>query len=99
MLMSQVRYTGQVGPNREWLRHTLQDCVGRELGQTVDKGLQYSDWSGSKRSRVEGDDCIVTPGQRPRCLAVRLLADTSVDVSSASYLMTRTYASVADRSR
>jgi DNA polymerase I-like protein with 3'-5' exonuclease and polymerase domains len=45
MLMSQVLYAGQVGPNRERLRHTLQDCVGRELGQTLNKGLQDSDWS------------------------------------------------------
>src|SRR5215469_9180767 len=34
-----------------------------------------------KRSRVEGDKHIATPKPGPRCVALRVLADTSVDVT------------------
>ena len=42
MLMSQALYAGKLGQ-----RHGLEDCVQRELGRTIDKALQKSDWSGA----------------------------------------------------
>ena len=41
MLLSRVLYAGA----RE--RHGLEDCVKRELGQTLDKGMQRSNWTGT----------------------------------------------------
>jgi hypothetical protein len=51
-----------------------------------------------KRSRVEGDKSRATPKPASRCVALRVLADTSADVSAALFALTRTYAGVPDRS-
>src|SRR5262249_47560237 len=42
MLYSRLVYAGQ----DRTLKHTLAACVGRELGQALDKTAQVSDWSG-----------------------------------------------------
>jgi DNA polymerase-1 len=41
MLLSQILYAGRRESNK------LQDCAQRELGRTLDKELQHSNWSGS----------------------------------------------------
>jgi DNA polymerase-1 len=43
LLMSQVLYAG----DRSVRSHKLVDCCRRELGESVDKGAQTSDWSGA----------------------------------------------------
>jgi hypothetical protein len=50
-----------------------------------------------KRSRVEGDKSIATPKPGRRCVALRVLAHPSVDVSSAPNTATRTQLGVSDR--
>jgi hypothetical protein len=51
-----------------------------------------------KRSRAEGDKSRATPKPGLRCVAMRVLADTSVDVSDALKTVTRTQRGVSDRS-
>ena len=50
-----------------------------------------------KRSRVKGDRSIATPKPGPRCVALRVLVGTSVDVSDAPKTVTRTQRGVSDR--
>lgn len=46
MLASRVLHAGERAVNNAWLQHGLADAVERELGQTLDKEEQRSDWSG-----------------------------------------------------
>lgn len=46
MLMSQVRYAGRKTDEGKRLSHSLEAVVQRELGITLPKSLQTSDWSG-----------------------------------------------------
>ena len=52
----------------------------RPLG-AADRPRRQGCWTGCKRSRAEGDISIVTPKPGPRCVALRVLADTAVDVT------------------
>jgi DNA polymerase-1 len=48
MLMSQVLYASKPLKGRPLLRHGLADCADRELGATVDKIKQTSDWAAAR---------------------------------------------------
>jgi hypothetical protein len=84
-----------------------QQILGIERIDDVDLKALRPMWAGEradednarrKRSRAEGDKSIATRRPGPRCVPLKVLADTSVDVTSASKIMTQNCFGGRDRS-
>src|SRR5262249_23044697 len=71
MLLSRLLYAGAEEG------HTLEDCAGRELGVTLDKQEQKSDWSGALR------DAQLAYAAADAAVLPRLLATLRVKVVAA----------------
>jgi DNA polymerase-1 len=78
MLLSQLLYAGQR------LKHGLDLCCGRELGQIVDKTLQTSDWSGPLTAEQLDYAAADVDVLRPLCQALDAkIAAAGLDLAAA----------------
>jgi hypothetical protein len=77
-------------------RVSLQTASGQWRGYAIEA---FADNEERERSRAEGDKSRATPNPGLRCVAMRVLADTAVEVSHAPKTATQTQLGVADPPR